>query len=164
MNNFVKWENYKLAWDRINHAKVHGCGIEIVAISESIINDRLYSFIEGQPNKHVEESANFCNKINAVQECIETSIQVEIKAREGSSLESCSTNDLFSDVHAWREKRNKVIHGIARPESDRTPNNSVEFEELLAETANQGENLARMVIKWHGQALAEHKKMNQLVV
>jgi hypothetical protein len=156
--NTIKWENYKLAWDRINHAKEHGCGIEVIAISESIMNDRLLSFLEGQPNNQISVKTSFYSKIKAMGTYLNAPIGIEITAREGSSHESCSTNDLFREVDNWRVDRNKIIHGIARPESDWTPNNSIEFETLLNKTAKQGENLARMVIKWHGIALAAHRK------
>ncbi len=153
--NTIKWDSYTLAWDRISYAKEKGCEIEVVAIAESLMSDRLYSFLKGQQDNTLKPHSNFFKKIEHTRNCLDAPVVVEIKAREGGSREDCSTQDLFRDVDTWRKKRNRVIHGIAHPEDPKTPMDATAFVKELKETALEGENLARMVIKWHGQALAE---------
>lgn len=124
LGNGAKFLCYREAWTRIEEALQQGFFLEAVAIEESIIWDRITSYLHDH-GKTVPSRESFHNVIKLWQK------------------EQCDDScDLQEGVSAWRSQRNNTIHGMIKSE-----NIDVFLEEAKA-TAERGKDLARMVECW----------------
>jgi hypothetical protein len=144
--NKNKYLSYAEAWRRINAAMEKGFYFEVVTLCESIISDRLLSYIRG------------VNKQSTVG--IKTSFATLIKdwkSLAAGMLPKHGSSELGDAVDAWREERNTIIHGLTKSMPG-TETDAVEpFIERAKTAACRGVLLARAVSKWHRCQLAAHQ-------
>lgn len=122
--NGAKFLCYREAWSRIEEALQQEFFLEAVAIEESIIWDRITSYLRD------------CGKTIPDRETFYKVIELWQKEQRDDSC------DLQEGVSAWRSQRNNTIHGMINSE-----NIDVFLEEAKA-TAERGKDLARMVERW----------------
>lgn len=139
--NTQKYLSYKEAWRRINDAIKGGYWFEAVTLCESIISDRLLSYVRGaDASCRLDVHTSFARLITHWRE----------RAR---TLPSRGEQDLGAAVDRWRKERNLIVHGFAKS----TPGFPTgELEPFLARakaTAIDGASLARSVSNWHRKQL-----------
>ena len=136
--NAPKYLSYKEAWRRINAANEQGFYLEVVTICESIISDRLLSYILGV-NK--ESKANtrttFGNLIK------------EWRKLANGKLILKDQSDIGARVDAWRAERNEFIHGLVKSEPGTATQDVSSFLERAECAACKGIKLAKAVKAWH---------------
>ncbi|MFM0603659.1 hypothetical protein PQR05_03905 [Paraburkholderia sediminicola] len=141
----AKGRRYAEAWWRIREARANGFYFEVVTLCESIISDRLLSYIVGKHEK-ANERTNFGSLIE------------KWKKLAGENLPSFESSNLADAVDDWREHRNEVVHGITKSLPGTAMPPLEEFIVRARETAERGAVLARLVSNWHRQQLREHLK------
>lgn len=153
--NVAKGLSYKEAWRRIRDANEEEFYFEAVTICESIISDRLWSYLVGNQSS-ADERTSFANLITDWKKRTKGTLpQIKLPG----TIESV---DLGEAVDAWRKHRNAVVHGIVKSKPG-TPTKPIEqFLEEASQAARDGEFLARRVSDWHKKQLREHRR-NQSV-
>ncbi|MBK1646676.1 hypothetical protein CKO25_18940 [Thiocapsa imhoffii] len=135
--NAPKYESYKEAWARIRQAQESGFYLEAIVIEESIIADRLTSYLSAVgllPNKHYPGLFDLVKAWKADQVQAVDKSHGDLKAAIGDE---------------WRASRNRAVHAIVKsaPGTATPP-----VEDFLAEAqaaAELGATLARAVDRWH---------------
>lgn len=140
--NTAKYLSYKAAWGRINQAQAGGFSFEVVTLCESIISDRLLSFVLGvAPNMNVNVRASFSDLIKLWR----SHASPRPVTKDGS--------DLISAIDAWRLKRNSVVHGMTKALPGQPTEPVSTFVERAADAASDGIRLAKEVQSWHRKQL-----------
>ena len=129
--NMEKHDSYTLAYDRIAEALEQGFPLEAIAIEESIIADRLVSYLVFR-NVTSPPINNFGKLI------------------EFAEKHSESSNALFFEqVRTWKNGRNSMLHGIVKSMPGTAP--ATKAEDFIAEArrlAEEGLKLTRVVQNW----------------
>lgn len=155
-------DRYSEAWDRIECALDRERGkrqefyFEAIAIEESILSNRISSFLHGIGRLDDKEAGDeghvpFANLINRWRKA----------AKAGLVLRDFA--GLVDRTDDWRKRRNRAVHSIAKSFPGQPP--KVGLDEFLAEakrTAQDGKALARDVEKWHKRQLRKDKKPRTL--
>jgi hypothetical protein len=138
--NANKYLSYREAWTRIKDAQVQGFYFEAITLVESIISDRLTSFLvrSGQLRRQKE-----VRKYPALAYLIK-----EWKKKVNTPIVQDSYLNLQDDVDEWRLCRNRLIHSMVRSHPGEPTVDIVDFLEEAKQTAKQGEKLARAVSSW----------------
>lgn len=141
MKNTAKYLSYKAAWERISSAIEHGFYLEAVALCESIISDRLISYVQGVTGKHVRLETPFHELIGLW--------------RANAGVIAWKEHvDLAGAVDLWRTKRNMVVHGLVKSAPGKPTQNVESFIGLARISAEHGCELAKAVSAWHKKQLA----------
>jgi len=138
--NGAKYLSYREAWARIKLARQQGFFFEAVTIEESIISDRLLSFLEKRSGVVLKNTTkgNF-NQI--IQRWFV--VATDRYADQPAELEALAV--LNDRLHAWRIGRNEVVHGLVKSKASQKGDHIANFL-IAAEThACSGEKLARAV-------------------
>lgn len=138
--NTTKYESYVEAWRRIKAATEVGFYLEAIAIQESIIFDRLRSFVEHTSGIEIKDKTPFSVLI----------AQLETVLNKDAKKERRWNNDkeLVERLRKWGDRRNRAVHRIVRSKPG-TPTQPIdEFLTKAQETAEQGSVLAREVSDW----------------
>jgi hypothetical protein len=145
--NVPKYLSYNKGWARINSALEAGFYLEAITIQESIISDRLLSYVLGvAPNSKINTKTSLGKLI------------VQWRKYAGVSLERLDGTDLGRDTDAWRIKRNTVVHGLVKSAPGGTPElQSDDFFILARQSAEEGKALAREIQNWHRKMLRKAK-------
>jgi hypothetical protein len=152
----TKYWRHREAWKRIKSANENEYYFEAVTICESIIADRLLAYVLGvSPQSKPKELRTFGNIIKKWREL--TSL------RPDDTLKQDDDSDLGKLVDDWREKRNMVVHSLAKSDRCGKPMEIDEFLKLAKETAQVGENLAKAVKKWQKKRLSEHQRTQKTI-
>lgn len=138
--NVTKYSSYREAWMRIKKAQQQGFYLEAVTLEESIITDRLISYLVG---------------VGAIERTIELSrypgfaqlIQIW-KIQHPNQINIQDYSDLQTAVDEWRRRRNKVVHGMVKSHPGTATDSVMDFLEEAKLTAEQGKMLARAVSDW----------------
>jgi hypothetical protein len=142
--NVVKYLSYREAWTRIKQAQEQGFYLEAVTLEESIITDRLISYLVGVG---AIERANDQHKYQTFARLIE-----EWKLLQTYPIcirvKSIEFQDLQTSVDDWRKRRNKVVHGMVKSYPGMATDDILNFLEEAKQTAKAGEILARAVSSW----------------
>jgi hypothetical protein len=142
--DFEKYESYREAWSRIKQAQENDFFLEAITIQESIISDRLISFLSrpGICNSFSEEKGN--TKFISFYKLIK-----HWRSEFPKGIQSGSYQDLIGAVDEWRDSRNAAIHAIVKS----TPGEAVQpidsFLQEAKKVAEEGGKLAREVCIWH---------------
>ena len=105
--NVNKYDAYREAWTRVKQAQEHGFFLEAITIQESIISDRLISFLS-RPG-----ALNDCSKRQQDGKFISFYQIIRCWRSEFSApLKSGIYPDLIDAVDKWRTDRNSAIHAI----------------------------------------------------
>ncbi len=138
--NASKYYSYREAWSRIKLAQENGFYLEAIAIQESIISDRLLSYLyrsqETTPSlKH--------GRFPLLNELIK-----KWRSECPNGLSSGSYDNLIEAVDQWRFSRNQVIHAIVKSKPGQ-PTQSIDlFLQQAQEAAEAGNKIAREVCNW----------------
>jgi hypothetical protein len=134
--NHLKGESYTHAFRRINEAIEQGFYLEAVTLAESIISDRLLSFVKYHNGK-VTVRTSFHTLINSAKKFNAT--QVLTKSGE----------DLFDALDRWRIERNACVHSFTKSEPGTAPESIYDFNRTAEKASKSGKTLARHVCSWH---------------
>lgn len=111
-----------------------GYYLEATALAESIISDRLLSYLRAQGSKRSVDRATV------------VALGEELRAKGRGDAE---VGQLAEDVIDWGRRRNHAVHGIAKSEPG-TPTMALDdFVENAERAAREGQRLARRVADWH---------------
>jgi hypothetical protein len=140
--NTAKYLSYKAAWARINQAQATGFHFEVVTLCESVISDRLLSFVLGvAPSTKADARTTFDSLIKLWRK-LATSPPA---AKDGS--------DLISAVDAWRVQRNTVVHGMTKTLPGQPTESVSTFIQRASAAATEGIRLSKEVQSWHRKQL-----------
>ena len=146
MSDKSKYLSYKAAWERINIAMEAGFHLEAITIEESIISDRLLSYVRGvDPSSKIHERSGMGELITRWRKLADASL---IKP-DGS--------DLGKATDEWRIKRNTAVHGLVKSPPGTPTIQPNDFFELARQTAEEGKVLAREIQNWHKKILKNFK-------
>jgi hypothetical protein len=155
LGNTEKYNSYKVAWERMESSIEQGFFLEAVAIQESMMFDRIRSFVEYSEQSSIPDELPF----GVLVKRWEAELNVD-KKRRPPIFESA--DDLIIKVRAWTDVRNSVVHKIvkSRPGDPTIPVD--EFLDFAQRAANDGKFLCRGISDWHRKqkaltsALAAH--------
>jgi hypothetical protein len=137
--NANKYFSYSEAWVRIKKAQGSGFYLEAVTLEESIIADRLVSFLvcvgEIQADSQVEK--------HSLGQLIQ-----RWKKRVPEPIPTKYFHDLCSAIEEWRKHRNRVVHGMVKSVPDSSHNDVLDFLKEAEFVAMQGEALAHLISDW----------------
>jgi len=140
--NVKKGESYKYAFERMPEAIEGGYFLEAITIAESIINDRLQSFVIG---KDVKGRGSFGDMIKGILNHVP-------KMDE-------ETLSLVKRLKPWKDLRNECIHGIAKSHPGQPTIDVDAFHGRAEEVAESGYLLAKEVTAWHKKSLRAGNKV-----
>jgi len=149
--NTAKYLSYKAAFERIKDAIEKGFPFEAITLCESIMSDRLlsYMFGAGDVKIPIDKPFRLPTFKNLIDEC---------KRLSGKAASKQDTEDLMNAVNAWRELRNDAVHNFAKSLPGK-PTMEVETALTNAKTAaRKGASLARKVCAWHTKNLRLARK------
>ncbi len=137
--NAAKYFSYAEAWVRIRKARGSGFHLEAVTLQESIIADRLLSFLvcvgEIKADYPIER-CSFGQMIQLWRKRVPQPIPVQ------------HFPDLCSAVDEWRKRRNRVVHGMVKSMPGAQHGDVIDFLKEVEFVAFQGEALAHTVSDW----------------
>jgi len=166
--NLPKYYSYRMAWGRIKTAMEQEFYLEVVTIAEGIISDRLTSQIY-QCGQSPPKKDRFIDLIKIW----ENSLTEELSTHHEDLLND--GKNLIAEIDAWREKRNRIVHGIVKGKNSKyasqrhigrnnlSENNQPNIEDFLEEarrSAEQGKALARKICAWD-RKLSKFRKLSQ---
>lgn len=157
--NVKKYQSYAKAFDIITNAIRNddfvGC-LASICIVESIISDRLYSFLQFHNNlpKEAERHPILAQFIKNCKQLLNAKISVEINTKEFGMIK---VEDLITEVDKWRDNRNKIVHSMVKSKPTEPTIDIEEFIKLVKESAFEGYKLSRCLLKWFQQ-----QKINKL--
>ena len=132
-----KYLSYREAWTRIKEAQEQGFYLEAVTLVESIISDRLVSYLVSVGEMDV--AGRYVSLSALIRRW---------KERKPESISFGGYSDLQAAVDHWRQLRNNVIHGMVKSPPDTEPDDPVDFIAKAREAAATGEKLAKAVSRW----------------
>lgn len=138
--NTTKYESYAEAWRRMKAATDAGFYLEAIAIQESMIFDRIRSFVEHVSSIEIKDKTPYSTLI----------VHLESALKKDAKKEQRWDNDpdLIERLRNWGDRRNRAVHRIVRSKPG-TPTQPIdEFLMEAQETAEQGAKLAREVSDW----------------
>jgi hypothetical protein len=145
--NRAKYLSYAEAWRRIKEAMDGGFYFEVVTLCESILSDRLLSYVQGvHPSSKITVKTPFAKLIK------------EWRALAARKLPQHGERDLGAAVDDWRIERNTVVHGLTKSAPGAPTAAVLPFLQRAEQTAKDGVSLARAVSNWHKLQLTDHKK------
>jgi hypothetical protein len=137
--NANKYFSYSEAWVRIKKAHGSGFYLEAVTLEESIIADRLLSFLvcagEIQAESRVENRS------------LGQLVQLW-KKRVPEPIAATHFPDLHAAVDEWRKRRNLVVHGMVKSMPGAQHGDVLDFLKEAEFVAFQGKALALAVSDW----------------
>jgi hypothetical protein len=137
--NANKYFSYSEAWVRIKKAHGSGFYLEAVTLQESIIADRLISYLVHTGEISADSSAgkySFGQLIQRWTKLVPEPIPTEY------------FGDLRSAIDEWRNRRNKVVHGMVKSSPGDTHGDVLDFLKEADLVALQGQALARAISDW----------------
>lgn len=136
--NADKYLRYREAWTRITAAMNDRYYFEAVTLEESIICDRLISYLAGKGVTCVDSSyQSFDNLIKAWEQ-----------DTGGIPISEGNISNLQERVCEWKQLRNKVVHGMVKSCPDTELDDIQSFIEEARHAAEEGAKLARAVDNW----------------
>lgn len=132
--NYTKYESYKFAFDQIDLAIEKGFYLEAITIEESILADRLISFLQ-MNGKKVNSKFTLGGCFDPLKhfDC-----DFSIKDNE----------DFRVELDHWWDKRNECLHAIVKSNRGDPTIEVEEFLEISRATALQGKFLSRRIADW----------------
>jgi hypothetical protein len=138
--NTTKYESYAEAWRRMKAAIDAGFYLEAIAIQESIIFDRLRSFVEHATGEEVRDDSPYSKLIKR--------LEAALNKDAGKEKRWDNDKELVERLKKWGDRRNRAVHRIVRSKPG-TPTQPIdEFLAKVQETADRGAILAREVSDW----------------
>jgi hypothetical protein len=145
--NTEKYWRHREAWRRIKSATEGGFYFEVVTLCESIISDRLLSYVRGaNPKSKANVKNTFADLIK------------EWRSLAKETLPQHEGGNLCDKVDKWRGDRNAIIHSLPKSLPGTQMEPLSEFIERAEKAAGDGVSLAKAVKDWHRRQLAAHRK------
>jgi hypothetical protein len=146
--NTRKGKSYGLAFQRISLANGQGFYVEAAAIAESVIADRLESYLRGRDeilrSKKGETSLTLAGLIQLLNK--------HMIGDEGFTV---------SELDKFRHDRNKAVHEIARSYPGKPTMPVEQWINHARDAATAGAALARRVVDWHRRQLPPELKASK---
>lgn len=133
--NTPKGASFTYAFRRINESINAGYYLEAVTLAESIISDRLLSFV-----KVHKKSVNVKTPFHQLIQLGAKHNKTPIKTKKGI--------DLFVALDIWRDERNTCIHSASKSEPGSPTIDVDDFLNITEKCAKDGKVLARLVCEW----------------
>lgn len=148
--NHAKFLSYKLAHERLKAAVESGYPLEAVAIAESLLTDRLLSFINFYGAAFDPEKATLGGVAHkAAQIC------------KMPTTRDLVGEDLATKAAMWAKDRNTVLHSIAKSGQGSGPKIEANaFVEHAQGVALRGLDLVKKVKSWHTGLLKNRTQQN----
>lgn len=138
--NTAKYFSYIEAWGRIRKSIGHGFFLEAVTLEESIISDRLISYLVRVRAVKLDatlERQSFASLIKTWKSHVPEAISDSFFA------------DLQTSIDEWRERRNKVVHSMVKSVPGADHQDILDFKKEAEFVALQGERLAKSLCNWY---------------
>lgn len=136
-NNIRKYLSYKEAYSRMDKAIKNGFYFEAITIQESILSDRLLSFVVSKNLIKINENEIHKNKV---------SLGNLINASKDFMTEY---NGLHINLVKFKNQRNLCVHSLVKSFPGKPTLNVSNIINLSNETCLMGKSLTREVLKWH---------------
>lgn len=149
-----KKERYTEAFARIDSSINSEHYFEAIAIEESIISDRIASFLESMHLLKVDDlhRYSFASLITLWKFAV---------LSPGAIWEPCE--GLIKEVDEWRKQRNKYVHGLVKfPHQRANIPTTKEFLQGASYAAFKGKELSRSVSDWRSRQIAIKRKHNKI--
>jgi imidazolonepropionase-like amidohydrolase len=150
--NANKYFSYSEAWVRIKKAHGSGFFLEAVTLEESIIADRLMSFLVCVGEIQAESRAEKCSFGQLIQLWTR---------RTPQPIPVQYFPDLCSAVDEWRKHRNRVVHGMVKSMPGAQHGDVLDFLKEAEFVAFQGKALAHAVSDWVKKAKKRSTKTGE---
>jgi hypothetical protein len=152
--NAAKHLSYREAWARIGAAQGHGFYLEAVTLVESMITDRLISYLVGIG---VLARLNELDQYPPLGRLIQT-----WKTYCPSPIVTSHVTDLQTAIDTWRETRNKIVHSMVKSHPGEATDRVDDFLSAAKTAAAQGVILARALTDWirKSRRAVERKKVS----
>lgn len=145
--NVAKADSYNEARARIKSAKENGFYIEAVAIMESIVCDRILSYLHTVHDFPLRTKKDWHhNMSNLVKE-----------VRSRTTLTDQEGRCIWDLLDKWRRQRNEIVHRLVRSDPGEPTLPVDEFLETAKECCKHGEELVKHVINWNKRAKRKAK-------
>jgi hypothetical protein len=152
--NVKKYESYKYAFERLQEAIEREFFLESIVIAESIIADRLLSYMVERI-----QVLELSDKLPTPRISLGNLIQQW--ARLEQKVPYRDWEDLISEVDKWRGDRNECAHGLVKSNPGNSTKPVVEFLNTARDCALQGKKLARDVCDWTQRRKSQIRKEAQ---
>lgn len=138
--NQAKYQSWRLAHERMQTAIAAGFPLEAVAIAESLVTDRLLSFVNFYgAGFNADKTTLHPVAEKAARICQEATHDAQGKA-------------LALRAQAWAKDRNAVLHAIAKSAQGTGPQIAADAFVVHAQAvAQRGLVLVKDIKAWHGQ-------------
>ena len=161
--NKLKYESYKSAYKLLNEAIENNDllrSIAAIVVSESIIADRLQSFLMYK-NREIffqkGKEKKFVPTGTMVKECTNYFPKYEIIINS-KNLKRIESLNLFKDLKNWLSIRNDICHGFVKTKPGTPTKEVIEFHKSAINAGQEGIKLTKLVIKWHKKQVQLTKK------
>jgi hypothetical protein len=148
-----KKDRYTEAFARIESSISSEHYFEAITIEESIISDRIVSFLDSMDLVKVDElhRQSFASLITLWKFAVLTPSAI---------WEPCE--GLIKEVDEWRKRRNKYVHGLVRfPNQRANIPTTKEFLQGAKNAAVKGKELSRSVSNWRSRQVAIKRRQNK---
>jgi hypothetical protein len=142
--NHAKAERYAYAHGKYSRALSVGSYLEAITICESLLSDRLLVSCEQWFNETRGEDNKLSTGIRHLvkkHKCLAADEKV-------ASANGQSTPDLISDLDAWIDERNELLHGIAKCLPGEELLSTASLDKRARAAAEKGLILFRQVDNW----------------
>ncbi len=136
-NKNRKYLSYKEAFARINKAIEQGYFLEAITIEESIICDRMVSYL------HYQHGVPFSEKDILSNKTLMYNLVNLWRKKEPEAIIFKSYKDLHSSMDEWRKQRNALIHSMTKSFPGKPTTDVTDFLEAAQKAAVTGKKLAR---------------------
>lgn len=143
MKNYYKFYSYRYAYSQMKKAIEGKFYLEAITIQESIITDRLLSFVI-RKEILVVSNENFHSQ------------NVSLNNLSKLSRVHFEDETLFNEIDEFRLSRNKCIHAMVKSFPGNPTQKVSEFQKLSRETSLSGRVLTRKVDVWHTRMKKTH--------
>ncbi|MBN8563538.1 MAG: hypothetical protein J0L70_23650 [Leptolyngbya sp. UWPOB_LEPTO1] len=148
--NVRKHDSYREAWERIRAAQENNFFLEAITIQESIISDRLISYLSGST---VRNPLCLEGKFIPFKQLID---YWRAEFPEGITIQDYP--NLIEAVDQWRVARNKAVHAIVKSEPGQPTQPIDVFLEKAKAAAVEGERLTKEVCKWRNREKTKERR------
>lgn len=159
--NFNKGDSYKLVFSNLKISSksddvFHLIGL--IAATESIISDRLSSFLGGTKNdKFLAEIKNreFI-PLSSLLKFSKKDLSTELNIKSKISTDF-KTNNLYYDLKNWNRQRNNVIHAVCKSKCRESHPSLGALLKDVQDCCNNGYKFVRLLLKWSAKQKNESK-------
>jgi CO dehydrogenase/acetyl-CoA synthase alpha subunit len=147
--NLTKYQSYKYAFEKIDKAIELEFYLEAVVIAESIISDRLLSFLKKEYSHLIK------SKLTIKSGLYELTKEWRLIDKKVLWKEA---EDLISEINEWRNVRNSCAHAVAKSHPGTSTQPVDEFINQARDCAIRGKKLATYICSYTQKRKSEIKR------